>query len=95
MDRDEMEVLGILKSANMFVVTKKIRSVAGGESVTGGGESSSDESDDDDLDDDDETIEEEDEEVRTILNPKYILSEDIIVVWILQIEWLLYRIIML
>ena len=66
MDRDEMEVLGVLKSANMFVVTKKIRSVAGGESVTGGGESSSDESDDDDLDDDDETIEEEDEEVRKI-----------------------------
>ena len=49
---------GVLKSANMFVVTKKVRS--SGESVAG--ESSSDESDDDDLDDDD-TIEEEDEEV--------------------------------
>ena len=49
---------GVLKSANMFVVTKKVRS--SGESVAG--DSSSDESDEEDFDDDD-TIEEEDEEV--------------------------------
>ena len=58
MDKEEIELLGVLKSANMFVVSKKIRSI---ESVTG--DSSSDDSESDDVDDDDETIEEEDEEV--------------------------------
>ena len=47
-----------MKAANMFIVSKKVRSV---ESVTG--DSSSDDSDSDDIDDDDDTIEEEDEEV--------------------------------
>ena len=65
-----MEVLGVLKNANMFVVTKKVRS-SGDESLAG--ESSSDESDDDDdLDDEDETIEEEDEDVN--IKPNFSFS---------------------
>lgn len=58
MDKDEIELMGVMKAANMFIVSKKVRSV---ESVTG--DSSSDDSDSDDIDDDDDTIEEEDEEV--------------------------------
>ena len=58
MNLEDIEQLGILKSANMFVVSKKVRSV---ESVAG--DSSSDESESDDVEDDDDTFEEEDEEV--------------------------------